>query len=296
VTTIPKNALELDRFKNEERNPPFTLPDNVDMRLDVVYGQGGGRDLRADLFLPNDVQGPVPAIVFIHGGGWRNGTKAGHDRQASLLASRGYAGICIEYRLSGEAIFPAAVHDCKCAIRWVRANAAEMNIDPERIAAAGGSAGGHLTGMLATTAGRDDLEGEGGNPGVPSAIQLAISLNGVFDMRPFGTIVPSAPVAENPIVLFLGGTPEQVPEAYEAASSILHVDENTPPCLVFHGTGDDVVPWKQSADFVEKVRSVGQDAEFALNEGGGHGFTMSPEFFHDTLDTMEAFLRKHFGG
>ncbi len=153
MATIPTDALELERFKNDERNPRFTLPDNVDMRLDVVYGHGGERDLHADLFLPNDTEEPVPAIVYIHGGGWRNGTKAGHDRLAALLAGRGIAGICIEYRLSGEAIFPAAVHDCKCAVRWVRANARELNIDPAKIAAAGGSAGGHLTGMLAATAG-----------------------------------------------------------------------------------------------------------------------------------------------
>src|SRR5262245_30064586 len=118
------------------QDPPFVLPDNVELKRDAVYGKGGGRELKLNLFLPRAGTGTRPAVVFIHGGGWSGGNRSQFYRQAAYLASkRGYLGACIEYRLSGEAKFPAAVEDAKCAVRWLRDNAKTYRVDPDRIAA-----------------------------------------------------------------------------------------------------------------------------------------------------------------
>ena len=138
-----KRAKADKRPKRELKIPP-----NVTVQRDVVYGKGGGRDLHLDLFVPKDKSAVRPGIVFIHGGGWSGGSRGQFQRQAAYLAGKGYVGACIEYRLSSEAKYPAAVEDCKCAVRWMRANAKRLHIDPKRIAVCGGSAGGHLASLL----------------------------------------------------------------------------------------------------------------------------------------------------
>ena len=159
-------------------------PADVELKRDVTYGKGGGRDLRCDLSLPAADVGGRPGIVFVHGGRWLEGGKRQFASQAAHLAGKGYVCMCIEYRLSGEAIFPAAVEDAKCAVRWLRAHADRLQLDPGRIAACGGSAGGHLAAMLGTTAGAADLEGQGGWAGLSSSVAVVLDINGVSDMSP----------------------------------------------------------------------------------------------------------------
>ena len=155
----------------QRQEPAFQLPDSVEVRENVVYARYGSRELRMDVYLPKQGSGPFPAVIYIHGGAWSGGNKGQFRRQAASMAARGFAGACIEYRLSGEARFPAALHDSKAAVRCVRANAQAYRIDPDRIAAAGGSAGGHLAAMLGTASGIQAFEGDGGNPGVSSRVE-----------------------------------------------------------------------------------------------------------------------------
>jgi acetyl esterase/lipase len=273
------------------QDPPFKLPENVGLRPDVVYGKGGGRDLKLDLFLPKAGPSPRPGIVFIHGGGWSGGNRHAFYRQAAYLASkRGYVGACIGYRLSGEAKFPAAVEDAKCAVRWLRANARAYGVDPNRIAAAGGSAGGHLVAMLALTDSAAGLEGTGGNAGGSSRVNLAIVFNGVTDLTPLAGRAQTS----NPVSSFLGAMPAEKPEVYRQASPVTYVSKQAPPFLFLHGTADMTVPIEQAKLLQRKLREVGVQAELDESPGAGHGFFNRPPFYEPTLRRMEAFLVEHF--
>ncbi len=291
LVSLGQSALFAQRKKGQQ--PPFVLPDNVEMKTGVVFGKGGGRDLKLALFLPKDKdqRKPMPAMVFYHGGGWRGGTPRQFYRQAALLAAQGIVGVCPEYRLSGEAKYPAAVEDAKCAIRWLRANAKQLNVDPSRIGCAGGSAGGHLAAMVATTAKLKKLEGNGGHPEQSSAVQLAVIFNGALDLRELTT----GEKARTAVLSFLGGAPEQMPEVYKEASPIVHVDADTPPCLLFHGTNDTTIPYQQSVRFKEAVEKAGGEAKVVLVEGVGHGFFNRSPYFEQTYTEMEKFIKQHFG-
>jgi acetyl esterase/lipase len=273
------------------QDPPFKLPENVELRADVVYGKGGGRDLKLDLFLPKAAPSPRPGIVFIHGGGWSGGNRHAFYRQAAYLASkRGYVGACIEYRLSGEAKFPAAVEDAKCAVRWLRANAQKYGVDPNRIAAAGGSAGGHLVAMLAVTDKAAGLEGTGGNAGFSSRVNLAIVFNGPTDL----TALAGRAQTANPVSSFLGALPSEKPELYRQAAPVTYVDKQAPPFLFLHGTADMTVPIEQAKLLQRKLREAGVQAELFESPGATHGYFNRPPFFEPTLQRMEAFLVEHF--
>src|SRR5579871_3431475 len=155
---------------------PFVAPPGVELLHDVEIGRGGGRVLHAEIARPiNPPPGPMPAIIAVHGGGWAGGT---HEfNQAMFLATQGYFTASIEYRLSGEARWPAQIEDCKLGVRWLRANAAKYHIDPERIGCWGGSAGGHLVACLGVM---DDprFEGRGGYPGVSSKVAAVVNFYG----------------------------------------------------------------------------------------------------------------------
>lgn len=259
------------------------------MRAGEVYGTGGGRELKLDLFLPTDTDGPRPAVVFVHGGGWRNGGPGQFHGQSMHLAGAGYVCASIEYRLSGEAQFPAALEDAKCAVRWVRAHAEELEVDPDRIAVSGGSAGGHLAAMIATT-GPGTFEGEGGNPDESSRANLAVCFNPVVDLTAMGEARPDHPM----LVAFLGKTYEEAPDLYAEASPITHVDEEDPPMLLLHGTEDSTVPYEQAEAFVQKLRDAGVEAELFTADGASHAFFNKEPWFTPTVKAMEEFLDKQF--
>ena len=145
------------------------------MLRDIEYGHVEDKSLLLDLYLPTNAQEPLPLVVWVHGGAWSGGDKA--PCRAAWLVDRGYAVASVNYRLSREAIFPAQVHDCKAAIRWLRANAAEHGIDGEHIGVWGSSAGGHLVALLGTSGDVADLEGESGTPGAVSYTHLTLPTN-----------------------------------------------------------------------------------------------------------------------
>lgn len=143
-----------------------SFPASVKVERDLVYARYGNREVKLDLYLPRTPAGnAIPCIVVIHGGGWRSGDKTRFAPIAAALAEQGFAAACIGYRLLPEVEFPAPILDCKAAVRWVRAHATRYGIDPDRLGAIGGSAGGHLVAMLGTSAHLTALEGDGGNPG-----------------------------------------------------------------------------------------------------------------------------------
>jgi acetyl esterase/lipase len=264
------------------------MPAGVRMKAGIVYASPGGRDLRLDLFLP-DGNGPFPAVVYIHGGGWSGGSTAQFQKQAVHMAAKGFAGACIQYRLSGEAKFPAALHDSKAAVRWVRANAAQYRIDANRIGAAGGSAGGHLVAMLGTTPGIAELDGTIGNTKVPTVVQAVAAFNPALDFVAFGKRGPDS--AQNAVSRFLGTTYRENPELWAKAAPLTHVTAKAPPFLFLHGSADSTVPYQQSVDMAEKLKAAGVTAEIFTAPGAAHGFFNRDPWFQPTLEKMEAFFR-----
>ena len=155
----------------------------IDVERDVVYAVNGDRKMTADVFVPSGKpKRPRPAVLVIHGGGWLKGNKSKFHYISVALARRGYVAVSVGYRLGGEATFPAAGHDCNAATRWLRSQAKRYGVDPNRIAAVGGSAGGHLVGLMAAAPHVAQLQGEGGHAGVSSALQAAVVLAGPMQL------------------------------------------------------------------------------------------------------------------
>jgi acetyl esterase/lipase len=223
-----------------------------------------------DIFQPKrPVRRPTPAILWIHGGGWERGDKGGNSG-AKLFAAGGFIGASLTYRLSGDSKFPAAIEDCKCAIRFLRANAVKYGIDPERIAVAGASAGGHLALLVATADQTAGLDGSGGWPGVSSRVSAAAAWYGPTDFtvgeKAFERGTGRAPAK------FLGGTQTDRPDVYRRASPIAHVSADDPPILLVHGEGDQIVPFSQAERMRNACQRAGVQVELIKVEKSGHDF------------------------
>ncbi len=205
------------------------------------------------------------------------------------MATKGFVGACVEYRLSGEARFPAAVEDTKAAVRWLRANASQYGIDPDRIGAAGGSAGGHLAAMLGTTDSIPEFEGGGGNPEFSSRVRAVAGFNPALSFE-------NLPRASRSIVAqFIGTTYADNPELWLKASPASHVGKDSASFLFLHGTEDETVPYQQSVDMMNELRAVGVRAELFTAEGAPHGFFNSPPWYEPTLKAMERFFVETLG-
>ncbi|MBK5294123.1 MAG: alpha/beta hydrolase [Acidobacteriia bacterium] len=278
------------------QDPPFRLPEGVEKISDLVYAAYGGRQMHLDLYIPKTGpktgNGPFPVVIYIHGGAWKNGNKNAFARQAAHMATKGVVGACIEYRLSGEAKWPAAIYDSKAAVRWVRANASKYNLDPERIGAAGGSAGGHLVALLGTTHHRAEMEGPGGNPGKSSRVIAVAAFNPAVDLVSLGK--KPGTNANTSVAKFLGKTYAQDMSLWELATPITHVSKRSASFLFLHGASDATVPYRQSLDMQAKLKEAGVRAELFTAEGAGHGFFNRPPWFAPTQQRMEEFFLRVF--
>ncbi len=234
-----------------------------------------------------------PAVIFLHGGGFWSGDKRQFWPQASFLALKhNFFAVSVNYRLSGDAFFPAALWDVKCAIRWVRSVSESYHIDPQKIALIGGSPGGQLAAMAGVTNGVQAYEGNGGYGGFASDVNLAIIFNGVLD---FISFLKTAPGEKDHVQQYLGGTLELAPERYQEASPLSRVGLGAPPMLLLHGRDDSVIPWENSARMVEKLNKLGIPSEMELFDEKGHGWFNQPAEVIETLKRIEPFIAKHFG-
>jgi acetyl esterase/lipase len=254
---------------------PAPLPDGVEERADVVYANYGSRQMHMDLYLPTRGQGPFPAVVYIHGGGWRGGNRSQFGRQAAYMAAHGFTGVCIEYRFSGEAKYPAAFDDAVAAVRWVRDHAAEYRIDPKRIGTAGGSSGGHLAALLGTMKGR--------------IVQAVAAFNPVLDLPALAHSDPASGL----ILDLLGATYSENPGLWAEASPITNAGAGSAPFLLLHGDADTIVPYSQSVAMRDKLQAGGVAVELFTASGAGHGFFNNPPWFEPTEKRMEEFFVKY---
>lgn len=261
-------------------------------RLDVTYASYGDRTLEMDIYRPREAWGKLPAIVCIHGGGWAKGNRKNHTNVAQALAARGYVAATISYRLSGEAPFPAAIQDCKAAVRYLRANANELGIDEEHIGAVGLSAGGHLTALLATSGEVADLEGEGGNVEYSSTIQAAVPMGAQTHLMSLRNREVSASQDRGGIwQQFLSGSQTENPAAYKLASPLEHLDASDPPCWFITGEKDDEST--RAKEFRHKAKQLEISGGLTVVDGAPHPFLGKQVWFDQMVERSDRFFREH---
>lgn len=267
--------------------------------LNIEYARVGEKPLLLDLYQPkNSTNELLPCVIWVHGGGWFSGSKEG---PAVLpLVGRGFVVASINYRLTKEAPFPAQIHDCKAAVRWIRKNAATYQIDPQRIAVAGFSAGGHLAALLGTSGDVPELEGSEGPLGVSSKVQAVVDGFGPSDFPSMWQEISKHPTLSIPgklnnvealQALFKSNSESERKALAIAASPLNYVKEGLPSFYIFHGMEDKTVPVSQSQKLAEALKSKGNDVLIDLIPGQGHG-VQGPEAARRITDFLEKRLQK----
>lgn len=238
------------------------IPPNVEFKEDLIYGKGGTRDLEFDYYKLKDTKGPLPVIVYIHGGGARSGGKEWGRTKLLYMVTRGYFCVSINFRSVYEGLFPAQIEDAKCAIRFLRAKAKELDIDPNHIGVWGASLGGHLAALLGTCAAVKEYEGSGGWQNQSSRVQAVVDYYGISDWVRW----------EQPrnIELYFGPDAINDKALLRKASPLFYIDKNTPPFFLAHGGKDGTVPLIQSQDFYTALKKAGIPADLNIIDSGGH--------------------------
>ncbi len=291
-------AILLPLSLHAQRPQAPATPPSVEAKLDLAYAGTDNVRQRLDLFLPKNREAgkKLPVLVFVHGGAWQAGSKAaGHGQVMRFVAEGKCAGVSVGYRLSQEAKWPAQIHDCKAAIRWIKAHAEEHGLDAERIVMWGSSAGGHLVAMLGTSAGIEEMDGKiGPHTDKDTKVAGVIDFFGPTDVSkmdaqrlPDGQVHDSA---ESPESKLLGAPVQSVPDKVKSANPLTYVDKTDPPFLMVHGDKDPLVPHGQSEILQAELKKAGVANELYTVKNGGHGGFKDPE----VPRKVEAFLKERF--
>ena len=255
-----------------ERGVEFANPDEQHLQLNIAQPEGPG---------------PFPAIICIHGGGFRAGKRESYDALCLTLAKHGFVAITLTYRLAPAHPFPAAVQDCKAAVRWLRANADKYHVDSKRIGATGSSAGGHLAQFLGVTADVPEFEGSG-NLNHSSAVNCVVNYYGPSDLtQSYGKSVDAAEV----LPLFFGGNLEQKRRQHIVGSPLYWVTPRAVPTLCIHGTEDKYVAFEQAEWLVGRLKACAVEAELLQMDGAGHGFKGADA--EKAQNALLAFFNRH---
>jgi acetyl esterase/lipase len=266
--------------------PP--LPKTVTVQRNIEYGQANGQPLRLDLYTPINPVGKLPVIVWLFGGGWKNGSKT--HCPIAIMATQNLAIVSVDYQLSETSVFPAQLYDCKGAIRWLRANAKKYNLDPNHIGVFGVSAGGHLALLLATTADDRNLEGDvGDNLGFSSRVQCVCALYPPTDLNRLVTDPKTRESSKGDVARLIGGPVADNVAKANAASPITYVNKNTTPVFLMHGGSDNLVPPEQSVLFYGAALKAGVEAHLEIIPGKGHGIIPPPRVAQEIFQ----FFREH---
>lgn len=249
-----------------------TIPGGIIVEKNIIYSSVDGKNLLLDIYYPQmKSDTPMPLVVWIHGGAFRAGNK--NRNQAIELNKHGYITASINYRLSQEALWPALIHDCKAAIRYLRAHADQYKINPDKIGVWGSSAGGYLTAFLGTSGDVKVLEGEGEWQDQSSRVQAVVDFYGptnFIKMCDFPSKMDHA-AADSPESQLLGAPVKKVPDKVKAADPITYISKDDPPFLIVHGDQDPLVPHNQSVILHEALEKAGIDNTLITVKGGGHG-------------------------
>jgi len=271
--------------------------DRIEIKNDIPYADTENPRQSLNLILPKSRKKKIlPALIYIHGGGWKNGNKdQGVARLLPYVESGEYVGISVGYRLSGEVRWPAQIHDCKAAVRWVRGNAKKYGINPERIGVFGNSAGGHLVAILGTSGNVKELEGSLGNyKTMESSVHCVGNFFGpsaLLEMSKFPSRIDHD-AANSPESQLIGGELQKNKKKAIKASPINYVTKDDCPFIHVHGTNDQLVPYNQSVIFHKKLLENGCDSTLITVKGGGHG-----GFRNDTIQMItEKFFAKQLLG
>jgi acetyl esterase/lipase len=256
----------------------------VEYKPDVTYATVGGEELKLDIASPKGLDHPVPGIVVIHGGGWMAGNRKDMAGIAKKLAEHGYVAATLSYRFAPKHRFPAQVEDVKAAVRYLRAHAKELNIDPQRIGATGGSAGGHLSLMLGSMDSGDGLEGEGGNADQSSKVQAVVNYVG-----PVNLIMDDYTEVQTGILTaFVGGPPKTKTDDCRRASPLSYINKGDAPTLSFYGTDDPLIPNDQAVQLAKAMDDADIPGRVEIMVGASHGWA-GPEMDRTIEATIEFF-------
>ncbi len=272
-------SLSSGLLSQETPAPAQEIPrDHVRVEKDVVYAVIDGHKLTLDIAYPDNLIEPAPAIVDIPGGAWRNVRKSAED--AIWYAQQGFVGVSITHRTSDIALFPAAVHDCKTVIRWLRSQAKKYNINPDKIGVTGFSSGGHLAALLGTSGGDRYLEGDGGYPEFSSRVQAVVDNFGPTDFlrmndTRFADFIDHFDV-KSPESLFLGGPIKEKSDLVRLANPITYIDPKDPPIWIGHGENDGMVIINQSELLYEALKKAGVETEFVRVKNADHMYRPNP--------------------
>lgn len=260
---------------------------NLIAHPNLEYVSGGHERHKLDLFLPKEASEPLPLIIWIHGGAWQNGSKDGCPPLRKGYIEQGYAVASINYRLSGHAIFPAQIEDCKAAIRWLRGHAEEYNLDPDRFGVWGSSAGGHLVALVGTSGGVSEFD-VGDFMEQSSSVQAVCDFYGPTDLIAFVRTPGYTKHADihSPESKLIGGLVLENEKQAASANPIEYINEDDPPFLIVHGDKDPVVPINQSELLFKAMKSHNLSVHFHTIHGAGHGGAG-----FDTLELNEMVLK-----
>jgi len=271
------------------------LPEGVIAENNIIYTTlsetpYGKRELHLDLFRPKK-SGKYPALLLIHGGGWRSGNKTMQVPMAQQISTKGYVTASVEYRLSPEALYPAAIYDIKAAIRFLRANAVKYNIDPNRMALSGSSSGGELAAFIGMTSDLKKFDENEGDNSVSSEVQAIIDMDGILDFTdPNESAKDNDPAKRSAGAYWFGATFKEAPEKWEEASPIKYAGKNTPPILFlnsalprFHAGRDSVITILNTYNIYTEVKTIPNTP---------HPFWLFHPWFEPTVGSMVTFLDK----
>jgi acetyl esterase/lipase/sugar lactone lactonase YvrE len=302
VNGVPSAPASQGNLANVAGKPSTEIQPSIVSKFNQVYYVEGSRKLICDTFAPSPkpelASGrQLPAIVLVHGGGWLHGDKTKFRPLALQLAERGYFVMSIEYRLGGEAHFPAAIFDCNAATRYLRSNAIDLGVDPERIGAVGGSAGGHLVGLMATGADAAELHSPGdvvllahGQQADSSRLQAAVVMAGPMQIASGSVAERSRHGMESNATHWLGKSLDEDPTIYQLADAFEKISGDDPPFLFITGSEDSP---SRDVPSLEKFKQVGVVATQVIHEGATHGHWTRADWIQTVADDICSFLDAH---